>query len=125
MAGVRRELGEGRKRSHWMWFVFPQLRGLGRSATAQHYGIGSLDEARAYLARPVLEPRLAECTGLVNRAEGRSVHQIFGGPDDLKFHSSMTLFASADPEAAVFREALDKHFGGALDALTVETLRHP
>ena len=122
---VRRELGEGRKRSHWMWFVFPQLRGLGRSATAQYYGIGSLAEARAYLAHPVLGPRLVECTGLVNRAEGRSVHEIFGSPDDLKFHSSMTLFASADPEALAFREALGKHFGGALDALTVEKLRHP
>ena len=122
---VRRELGEGRKRSHWMWFVFPQLRGLGRSATAQHYGIGSLAEARAYLAHPVLGPRMVECTGLVNRVEGRSVHQIFGSPDDLKFHSSMTLFASADPEALAFREALGKRFGGALDALTIEMLRHP
>ena len=120
---VRHELAEGRKRSHWMWFVFPQLRGLGRSATAQHYGIGSLAEAKAYLAHPVLGPRLVECTELVNRVEGRSVHQIFGGPDDLKFHSSMTLFASADPEAAVFRGALAKHFGGALDALTAEELR--
>ena len=124
MAEVRRELGEGRKRSHWMWFVFPQLRALGRSATAQRYGIGSLDDARAYLAHPVLGPRLVECTGLVNRVEGRSVHEIFGGPDDLKFHSSMTLFASADPEAPVFREALGKHFGGELDAPTVEKLRH-
>ena len=125
MDQVRRELGEGRKRSHWMWFVFPQLRGLGRSATAQHYGIGSLDEARAYLAHPVLGPRLVECTGLVNKVEGRSVHEIFGSPDDLKFHSSMTLFAAAEPEAIAFREALSKHFGGALDARTVEKLRHP
>ena len=125
MAQVRRELDEGRKRSHWMWLVFPQLRALGRSATAQRYGIGSLDEARAYLAHPVLGPRLVECTGLVNRAKGRSVHEIFGGPDDLKFHSSVTLFASAAPEAPVFREALAKHFGGALDALTVERLRRP
>jgi uncharacterized protein (DUF1810 family) len=122
---VRRELGEGRKRSHWMWFVFPQLRGPGRSATAQRYGIGSLDEARAYLAHPVLGPRLVECTGLVNRVEGRSAYEIFGSPDDLKFHSSMTLFAAADPEALAFRMALGKHFGGALDALTVEKLRHP
>ncbi len=97
LAQVRRELGEGRKRSHWMWFVFPQLRGLGRSAMAQHYGIGSLDEARAYLAHPVLGPRLVECTGLVNRVEGRSVHEISGGPDDLKFHSSVTLSALARP----------------------------
>ena len=122
---VRRELGEGRKRSHWVWFVFPQLRGLGRSATAQRYGIGSLDEARAYLAHPVLGPRLVECTGLVNKVEGRSAYEIFGSPDDLKFRSSMTLFASAAPEALAFREALGKHFGGALDALTVEKLRHP
>ena len=119
---VRRELGDGRKRSHWMWFVFPQLRGLGRSPTAQHYGIGSLAEAQAYLAHPVLGPRLVECTEMVNKVEGRSVHQIFGGPDDLKFHSSMTLFAAA-PEAPVFREALGKHFAGALDAPTVEELR--
>ncbi len=124
MAEVRRELADGRKRTHWMWFVFPQLRGLGRSATALRYGIVSLAEARAYLAHPVLGPRLAECTGLVNRVEGRSVHRIFGGPDNLKFHSSMTLFASADPGAPVFREALAKHFGGALDAVTVEKLRH-
>ena len=122
---VRRELADGRKRSQWMWFVFPQLRGLGRSATAQHYGISSSAEARAYLAHPVLGPRLVECTGLVNRVEGRSAHQIFGSPDDLKFHSSVTLFALAQPGASVFREALAKHFGGALDALTVERLRRP
>ena len=122
---VRRELSDGRKRSHWMWFVFPQLRGLGRSATVLRYGIGLLAEAKAYLAHPVLGPRLVECTGLVNRGEGRSIHQIFGSPDDLKFRSSMTLFAPADPEALAFREALGKHFGGVLDALTVEKLRHP
>jgi len=125
LAQVRRELGEGRKRSHWMWFVFPQLRGLGRSAMAQRYGIGSLAEARAYLAHPVLGPRLVECTGLVNGLAGRSAHRIFGSPDDLKFHSSMTLFASADPDAPVFREALDRYFGGASDASTTEKLRHP
>ena len=123
LADVRRELADARKRSHWMWFVFPQLRGLGRSSTAQHYGVGSLAEARAYLAHPLLGPQLVECTGLVNKVEGRSVRRIFGSPDDLKFHSSMTLFASADPEAPVFREALAKHFGGALDGLTVEMLR--
>ena len=125
LAQVRSELGEGRKRSHWMWFVFPQLEGLGRSETARYYALPGLPAARAYLAHPVLGPRLVECTELVNRVEGRSVHQIFGSPDDLKFHSSMTLFAAADPEAPVFREALAKHFGGALDALTVEKLRHP
>ena len=99
-------------------------KGLGCSATAQRYGIVSLAEARAYLAQPVLGPRLVECTELVNRVEGRSVHEIFGGPDDLKFHSSMALFALADPEAPAFREALAKHFGGAMDGLTVEKLRH-
>jgi len=122
---VRRELAEGRKRSHWMWFVFPQLRGLGRSSTAHYFGIGSLAEARAYLAHPSLGPRLVECTGLVNKVEGRTVRQIFGSPDDVKFHSSMTLFASADPEPLVFREALAKHYSGTPDMLTVEMLRRP
>ena len=122
---VRRELADGRKRSHWMWFVFPQLRVLGRSATAQRYGIGTLAEARAYLAHPALGPRLVECTGLVNRIEGRSVHQIFGSPDDLKFHSSMTLFASADLEVPAFRDALTKYFESAPDQLTSNELSHP
>jgi uncharacterized protein (DUF1810 family) len=122
IAQVRRELGEGRKRSHWRWFVFPQLRSLGRSATALRYGIGSLDEARAYLAHPVLGPRLVECTGLVNQVKGRSVHDIFGSPDDLKFRSSMTLFALAQPGESVFRDALHKHFGGEPDPLTTELL---
>ena len=125
MAQVRRELGEGRKRSHWMWFVFPQLCELGRSAMSQRFGIGSLDEARAYLAHPVLGPRLVECTELVNQVEGRSVHEIFGSPDDLKFHSSATLFAQAQPGASAFREALDKHFAGEPDPLTVELLSRP
>jgi uncharacterized protein (DUF1810 family) len=125
LAQVRRELGDGRKRSHWMWFVFPQLRGLGRSAAAQHFGIASLAEAKAYLAHPVLGPRLAECAGLVNAVEDRSIHQIFGSPDDLKFHSSMTLFAAADPEAPAFREALAKYFAGGLGASTVELLQRP
>jgi uncharacterized protein (DUF1810 family) len=122
---VRRELGEGRKRSHWMWFVFPQLRGLGRSAMAQHYGIDSLAGARAYLRHPVLGPRLVQCAELVNAVQGRSAHEIFGSPDDLKFHSSMTLFAAADPGAPAFRGALDKYFGGASDASTAERLRRP
>ena len=125
LAQVRRELGEGRKRGHWMWFVFPQLRGLGRSAMAQHHGIGSLAEAQAYLGHPVLGPRLAECTELVNAVEGRSAHDVFGGPHDLEFHPSMTLFAAADPAAPVFREALDKYFGGASDASTAGKLRRP
>jgi uncharacterized protein (DUF1810 family) len=125
IAQVRRQLGGGRKRSHWMWFVFPQLRDLGRSATAQHYGIGSLDEARAYLAHPVLGPRLVECAELVNKVEDRSVHELFGSPDDLKFRSSMTLFAQARPGPSVFRDALHKHFGGEPDPLTIELLSRP
>ncbi len=122
MAQVRRELGEGRKRSHWMWFVFPQLTGLGHSAMARHYAIHSLAEAQAYLNHPVLGPRLVECTDLVNKVKGRSINEIFGSPDDLKFRSSMTLFASVQPDASVFREALDKYFAGAPDPLTVDSL---
>jgi uncharacterized protein (DUF1810 family) len=124
LAQVRRELGTGRKRSHWMWFVFPHLRGLGHSAMAEHYGIASLAEARAYLAHPVLGPRLVECTELVNRLEGRSIYQIFGSPDDLKFHSSMTLFALVSVDVPVFREVLTRYFDGAVDARTAEQLRH-
>lgn len=118
LAQVRRELGAGQKQSHWMWFVFPQLRDLGHSPVARHYGIASLDEARAYLAHPVLGPRLVECTGLVNAVEGRSAHAVFGNPDDLKFRSSMTLFALADPGERAFRQALDTYFGGAPDPRT-------
>jgi uncharacterized protein (DUF1810 family) len=114
------ELKVGRKRSHWMWFIFPQLRGLGRSATAEFYGISSLDETRAYLAHPVLGPRLILCTETALAVEGRSVHAIFGSPDDLKFCSSMTLFALAAGEGEnVFRRALDRYCGGCLDERTV------
>jgi uncharacterized protein (DUF1810 family) len=119
---VRSELRAGLKRSHWMWFVFPQLAGLGRSPTARHYALASLDEARAYLAHPVLGPRLIECTALVNAVEGRSAHQIFGDPDDLKFHSSMTLFAAARPDEPAFSEALRTYFGGVPDRSTTEML---
>ena len=100
---VRRELADGRKRSHWMWFVFPQLRGLGRSATARRYGIGSLAEAQAYLAHPVLGPRLVELTGLVNRVEGRSVHEIFGsgGGDYLAHEAGVPLLGKIPIEQAV------------------------
>lgn len=122
MEQVRRELSEGRKRSHWMWFVFPQLSGLGHSAMARHYAIASLDEAEAYLRHPTLGPRLIECSDLVNRVEGRSINEIFGSPDDLKFHSCMTLFASVPDAAPVFNAALAGHFGGALDRLTAEKL---
>jgi uncharacterized protein (DUF1810 family) len=120
---VLQELRAGEKRSHWMWFVFPQLAGLGHSPMARRYAIGSLDEARAYLAHGVLGSRLVECTRTVNAVEGRSVHAIFGSPDDMKFRSSMTLFArTAAPDQPVFREALDRYFGGAEDPRTVDIL---
>ena len=119
LAQVRRELADGRKTSHWMWFVFPQLAGLGHSAMARHYAISSLDEAKAYLRHPVLGPRLVECAGLVNRVENRSIHQILGSPDDLKFRSSMTLFSMAEPGPSVFHDALDRYFGGQPDRSTV------
>ena len=118
-AQVTAELAAGRKRSHWMWFVFPQLKGLGRSAMAQHYGIASPAEARAYWAHPLLGPRLAQCTGLVLAIDGPSVHEIFGSPDDLKFRSCMTLFAQATGEP-LFTRALEKYFGGEADPRTVE-----
>jgi len=119
---VRRELTEGRKRTHWMWFVFPQLSGLGHSAMARRYAIASLDGAGAYLRHPVLGARLVECSELVNRVEGRSINEIFGSPDDLKFHSCMTLFASVPDSPPVFMAALARHFGGAPDRLTAEKL---
>jgi uncharacterized protein (DUF1810 family) len=119
---VRSELCEGRKKSHWMWFIFPQLRGLGSSDTARAFAISGLDEARAYLAHPVLGPRLRECCGLVNRLRGRSAHQIFGHPDDLKFRSCLTLFAAAAPEDEVFGQALEKYFAGERDGRTTEGL---
>jgi uncharacterized protein (DUF1810 family) len=106
-----------------MWFIFPQLRGLGLSAMAEKFGIASRAEARAYLNHPVLGPRLSECTALVNQIEGRSVEQIFSYPDDLKFRSSMTLFASVAPSDHWFRDALEKYFAGEPDARTVELLR--
>ncbi|WP_233236479.1 DUF1810 domain-containing protein [Bordetella sp. LUAb4] len=120
---VLEELREGRKRSHWMWYVFPQLRGLGHSAMAQAYGITGLDEARAYLSHPVLGPRLRECTTLVAAVQERGIHAIFGSPDDMKFRSCMTLFSHADPDDLAFQECLRKYFGGQVDALTEATLR--
>jgi len=113
------ELKAGEKRSHWMWFVFPQLRGLGQSSMAKFYGIGSLAEARAYLAHPVLGRRLKLCTEAVLAVEGRSSHEIFGSPDDMKFGSSMTLFARASAdEPSVFRHALDRYCEGRPDPRT-------
>jgi len=122
LAQVRQELRDGHKRSHWMWFIFPQLRGLGRSEMATRYGVSSLAEARAYLAHPVLGPRLVECTNLLNAVEGRDAHQILGSPDDRKFQSCLTLFARADTGEAAFRQALQHYFGGEEDQRTVELL---
>lgn len=122
---VRAELTAGRKESHWMWFVFPQLQGLGSSATARRYALASLEEARAYLAHPLLGARLRECTHLVNEVQGRTIEEIFGYPDYLKFRSCMTLFACAAGEAGEdppFREALRKYFAGEGDPLTRKLL---
>lgn len=117
------ELRAGRKQTHWMWFVFPQLRGLGASPTAQYYGLASLDEARAYLAHDVLGPRLIECTKAVLGVHGSSLHEIFGSPDDLKFCSCMTLFALASDGAGnVFRQALARYCSGRSDERTVALL---
>ena len=115
------ELRAGAKRSHWMWFVFPQLKGLGRSATAQHYGIASRAEAEAFWRHPLLGARLRECTERVLAVEGRSALQIFGPPDDLKFRSCMTLFAQVTGEP-VFRKALDRFFAGNTDEQTLRLL---
>jgi uncharacterized protein (DUF1810 family) len=119
---VRAELARGSKQTHWMWFVFPQIAGLGFSAMARRYAIQSLDEAKAYVAHPVLGARLKECTSLVLAVDGRTIHDIFGSPDDLKFHSSMTLFARAAPEIPEFHAALQKYFGGEEDAATLTKL---
>jgi uncharacterized protein (DUF1810 family) len=116
------ELRAGRKRSHWMWYVFPQISGLGSSATAQKFAISSTPEAKAYLNHPLLGPRLRACTELVNAIEGRAIEDVFGYPDHLKFHSSMTLFARAAPQDPVFHTALQKFFGGQLDPRTLERL---
>ena len=113
------ELEAGRKQSHWMWFVFPQARGLGRSSTAQLYGIGSLNEARAYLDHPVLGLRLLRCVKAVMDSGAPSLHALFGSPDDLKFVSSMTLFSLAAADPAHFQAALDRWSGGRRDEQTV------
>lgn len=120
---VRRELRGGRKQGHWMWFVFPQLKGLGRSGAADYFGIGSMQEARAYLAHPVLGPRLRECAGLlVTLAALRPARLIVGAVDELKLRSSMTLFAAATEDNAVFRGVLDRFYAGADDPRTLALL---
>lgn len=116
------EVRAGRKRSHWIWFVFPQMRGLGHSATAYRFGITSLEEAAAYLAHPVLGPRLQECAAALLTHQGRAARDILGHPDDLKVRSSMTLFARAGG-GSVFTAVLDAFYGGEEDAATLELLR--
>jgi uncharacterized protein (DUF1810 family) len=116
------EIRAGRKRSHWMWFVFPQLKGLGRSPTAQFYGLASLEEARAYLRHPLLGPRLRACAAAAAGLEGRTALEVFGSPDDLKLRSSLTLFEAAGPGEPVFGEALEALCGGKRDGATLEIL---
>jgi uncharacterized protein (DUF1810 family) len=116
------ELRQGQKRGHWIWFIFPQIQGLGSSATAAEYAISSREEAARYLEHPILGPRLIECTRLVTLVEGRPIRQIFPYPDYLKFRSSMTLFAHATAANAIFLQALQKYFGGEFDPLTLERL---
>ncbi|MFT4113984.1 DUF1810 domain-containing protein [Silvibacterium sp.] len=121
-AQVVTELREGRKRSHWMWFIFPQIAGLGSSPTTQFFAISSLEAARAYLTHPVLGARLREVTAIVNSIEGRSAYAIFSTPDDLKFHSSITLFAQVAEAGSLFVTAIDKYFGGEADRKTLSLL---
>jgi len=119
---VKKELRAGRKRSHWMWFVFPQVEGLGKSRKARRYAISSQQEADAYLAHPVLGSRLRGCTGIVNGIEGRSANEIFGSPDDLKFRSSMTLFEAVTDDPSPFRRALELYYDGDRDQTTLDFL---
>lgn len=121
-SNVLAELRQGRKTSHWMWFVFPQLAQLGRSETARFYGLASLAEARAYMAHPVLGRRLLECVHVLLGLQDRSAHQVFGSPDDLKLCSCLTLFAQAAPEEAAFAQALAQYHEGRPDPLTLEIL---
>jgi uncharacterized protein (DUF1810 family) len=119
---VKQELRSGRKRSHWMWFVFPQMEGLGSSPKSQHYGIASEAGATAYLTHPVLAPRLRECTELVLGIDDRSANAIFGHPDDLKFRSSMTLFEAVADDSTLFSDALEQYYDGDRDTNTLELL---
>jgi len=120
---IIRELKAGRKRTHWMWFIFPQFDGLGHSSTAKHFAIKSLAEAFAYIDHPVLGRRLLECSRLVGAVEGRSVSDIFGFPDNMKFRSSMTLFAQAGKERDVFEGLIAKYFAGEPDQATLDIIR--
>ena len=113
-----RELRDGRKRSHWMWFIFPQIAGLGQSPSSRRYAISSLEEARAYVEHPVLGPRLVECARALLQRTGGSARDIFGGIDAMKLRSSMTLFHRADPDNALYSEVLDRYFGGEPDEAT-------
>jgi uncharacterized protein (DUF1810 family) len=122
-AAARDELRRGKKTSHWMWYIFPQIEGLGHSSTTQKFALKSMAEALAYLAHPVLGPRLIECTDIVNALEGRSVTGIFGSPDDMKFRSSMTLFDEVSPDRETFGKALAKYFAGKPDPRTLERMR--
>lgn len=119
------ELRAGRKTTHWMWYVLPQLRGLGASSMATRYGIGSLDEARAYLAHRVLGPRLVECAAAMNGLRGASATQVLGAIDAAKFRSCLTLFLAVEPRNAVLREALDKYYSGVEDERTLALLSAP
>jgi uncharacterized protein (DUF1810 family) len=121
-AQVLAELRAGRKRSHWMWFIFPQIAGLGSSDMAQHFAISGRAEAQAYLAHPTLGPRLRQCTELVNQVPNRTASDIFGYPDDLKFRSSVTLFGSVAPAEPAFAAALLKYFAGKSDPATLARL---
>jgi len=112
------ELRQGRKRTHWMWFVFPQMEGLGHSSNARRFALTSLSEARAYLRHPVLGPRLLECTGVVAQTSGRTAEEVFGPLDAMKLRSSMTLFMRAAPEEPLFRGVLERHFDGLADTAT-------
>lgn len=115
-----KEIAGGRKRSHWMWYIFPQVAGLGLSSTSQRYAIGSLDEARAYLGHPILGSRLLECAEATLNVKGRSAHDIFGSPDDMKLRSSATLFALVSPDDSVFHRVLEKYFEGNRDKRTLD-----
>lgn len=121
-ARVRTELRQGQKQSHWVWFIFPQIAGLGSSPMARKFAVSSRAEAQAYLGHPLLGPRLRECVRLVTQIKGRAIDEILGYPDDLKFRSSMTLFASTTADNKDFVDALEKFYGGEMDSATLKRL---